>query len=96
MNKLDPKVKIEIIERSLKCFWLGVFSLIPVFGVPLSIMALRHNRRIRQLGTSHWNPAERYRYWGALCARLSDALVFIFATAVIAFFTMLNHWPTYH
>jgi len=96
MNKLDPKIKIEIIERSVKCFWLGLFSLIPVFGVPLSVMALRHNRRLRQLGAGQWNPAERYRYWGAVCARLSDALVFIFATAVIAFFTMLNHWPTYN
>ena len=96
MNPLDPKIKIEIIERSVKCFWLGLFSLIPVFGVPLSVMALRHNRCIRQLDAGQWNPAHRYRYWGALCARLSDALLFILCTAVIAYFTMLNHWPTYN
>ena len=56
MNLPEPKIRIEIIERSEKCFWLGLFSLIPVLGLPLAVMSLGHNHRIRRLGAGQWNP----------------------------------------
>jgi hypothetical protein len=94
MNLPEPKIRIEIIERSEKCFWLGLFSLIPVLGLPLAVMSLGHNHRIRRLGAGQWNPASRYRYWGAVFARLAIALLLIAVTAITAILTMLTHWPT--
>ena len=94
MNPLEPALRIEIIERSEKCFWLGLFSLIPVLGLPLAVMAMTHNRRIRRLDEGQWNPASRYRYWGAVFARLAIALLLIAVTAITAILTMLTHWPT--
>ncbi len=74
MNAVTPQVKIEVIERSLRCFVLGVCGLLPVIGVPLAIMALAQHQRVKQIAGSQWNPAQRRLRSGALCAWLGIAL----------------------
>ena len=95
MNSAAPLIRIEMIQRSLKCFWLGLFSLVPILGIPLFVMALGHNHRVKQIAGGTWNPAHRYQYWGVVFARMAVVLLCLEATSVIACFTMLNYWPTF-
>jgi hypothetical protein len=83
-----PKIKIEMITLSVRCFFLGVLSLFPVFGIPMAVLALRHHGRVRQIRDGHWNPAHRYLYWGVVCARLAVVLLALEITAAAAVYTM--------
>ena len=88
-----PLVRIEMIQRSLRCFFLGLFGLligllVPVIGIPLTLIALRQSRRVRQIGNGHWNPADRYFYWGVVFIRLGLVLIAIELTAVAAILTI--------
>lgn len=62
--------KIEMIERSLSCFRLGLVGLLPVIGIPWAMMALAQYGRVKRGRGAAWNPAQRYLFWGALCARM--------------------------
>jgi hypothetical protein len=83
-----PKVKIEMIELSTRCFFLGLFGLFPVLGIPAAALALRHYQRVLQIRDGHWNPAHRYLYWGVVCARLAVVLLALEITAAAAVYTM--------
>jgi hypothetical protein len=69
MKSRPPLTKIEMIERSMSCFTLGLFGLLPVIGIPMSVMSLAQARRVRRGQGAMWNPAQRYLFWGTLCAR---------------------------
>jgi hypothetical protein len=70
MKPQPPMGKIEMIERSMRCFVLGLWGLLPVIGIPMALMSLLQNRRVKLGQGAMWNPAERYLFWGALCARI--------------------------
>jgi len=88
MNSATPAVKIEMIERSVRCFVLGLLGLLPVIGVPLAMMAESQYTRVRQIRDGHWNPAHHYLYWGVVCARLGLVLLALELTAAAAVYTL--------
>jgi hypothetical protein len=69
MKPRPPLTKIEMIERSMRCFELGLFGLIPVIGIPMAVMSLAQFRRVKLGQGALWNPAQRYWFWGGVCAR---------------------------
>jgi hypothetical protein len=68
MKTPPPPLRVEIIERSLRCFILGLFSLLPVIGLPLAAVVLVENWRIKSRAGAAWNPAGRYLHWACRCA----------------------------
>jgi hypothetical protein len=68
MKPHPPLTKIEMIERSMSCFELGLLGLIPLIGIPMAVMSLVQYRRVKLGQGALWNPAERYLFWGGQCA----------------------------
>jgi len=63
-----PELRVELTERSLRCFTFGLLSLIPVVGLPMAGLALVQKWSIQRRAAGMWNPAERYMRWGAIFA----------------------------
>jgi len=80
--------KIELIQRSLRAFGFGLPGIVPFLGTPFAIIALVQNSRIKRRGRGLWNPAQRYLWWGAVCARIGVTLTLIF-TLLIAVASLL-------
>lgn len=79
--------KVEMIERSMRSFWLGVAGALPVLGAPFALLALRNNSQIKRRAGAQWNPAQRYLSKGVLCARVGLGLtigIFLFLAAALA------------
>jgi hypothetical protein len=74
--------KIEMIERSLRCFVFGLLGLLPIIGIPMAIYSAVQYRRIKRGQGEMWNPAHRYLFWGGLCARMGLA-VFLLVPVII-------------
>jgi hypothetical protein len=72
--KTLPMSKIEMMERSMRCFGLGLASLIPGIGIPMAVVALMESRRVERGSGAMWNPAERYLKWGWRCVLLAILL----------------------
>ena len=81
-----PLTKVEMIERSMRCFQLGLLGLLPVIGIPMAVRALRLHYRVKHSQTGEWNPAQRYLRWGGICARLG---LWVFLVIPLAFVTCL-------
>ena len=71
--------KVLVIERSLRCFTLGLFGILPVLGLPFAIAALSNYFHVQRIVGTQWNPAKTYLTWG-----LATALSGLFLTVVIA------------
>ena len=93
MKSQPPLGKIEMIERSMRCFTLGLFGLLPVIGIPMAVMALAHYRRVELGRGAMWNPAQRYLFWGGICARMALALTVIIVP-VIGFIAFQESLPS--
>lgn len=74
--------KIELIQHSLRAFGFGLPGIVPFLGTPFAIVALTHNSRIKRRGGTLWNPAQRYLFWGAVCARIGATLTIIFVLLI--------------
>lgn len=74
MNSPPPMTRIELIHGSVSCFVLGLFSLLPVIGLPFAMVALARGWSIRRRSRGLWNPAERYLKWSGNCASWGAAL----------------------
>ena len=72
--------KIEVIERSLRCFTMGLIGLVPALGIPFAVIALSNYFRIKRIVGVQWNPAQKYLTWG-----LATALCGLFLTIVLLF-----------
>jgi hypothetical protein len=83
MSTESPPAEVEIVQRSMRCFFLGIFSLIPLIGPVFSVMSFVHSGKVRQLRGSEWNPAGRYWFWGGILAWLGILMT------VAAFFIAL-------
>jgi hypothetical protein len=66
--------RITLIERSLKCFVLGLLALLPVVGVPFACAALFAASGTLGKASGEWNPARRYVLVGLWCAALGVAV----------------------
>lgn len=76
----DTLDKVEVIQRSLRCFTLGLFGILPVIGLPFAIMALSSFLQVKRGLGGQWNPAEQYLVWG-----MATAVCGLFLTVVTVF-----------
>jgi hypothetical protein len=74
MNSSPPTLKIEMIERSMRCLTFGLISLIPAIGVPFAFASLAQSSKVKRLAAGAWNPGAQYRFWGAVLARIGLTL----------------------
>ncbi len=81
MKTPAPLSKIEMIERSMSCFVLGLCSLLPVIGIPFAVVALLRGLRVAAGQGEMWNPAQRYLIVGRWLAWTT--LLLTVATVVI-------------
>jgi hypothetical protein len=84
MNSSAPFDKIDVIQRSMRCFVCGLIAILPVIGLPFAVVAIGDFLRVRWDKGSIWNPAERYlrvgfvsAIAGLLLATLLGAVIFI-------------------
>jgi hypothetical protein len=82
---LDPTSRIRLMERSLRCFVLGLCSLIPVIGSVPALMAIGNYFKVRSESGKEWNPARPYLVAG-VCLALLGLLESI---AVLGFIAVL-------
>jgi hypothetical protein len=58
-----PMDKVQIIERSLRCFWRSLAALVPLLGLPFAVHSLFAAHKLRRGAQGQWNPAEGYVKW---------------------------------
>jgi hypothetical protein len=63
-------VKLKMMKASTRCLALGLFSLLPLIGVPFALAALWSSFSARRLERQLWNPAKPHRVIGLICASL--------------------------
>jgi hypothetical protein len=68
MNAPPPLPKNLMIERSLRCFVLGIFGLVPVLGLPALVLAGLDSWRIGRDHRGLWNAAGAYLTAGRIMA----------------------------
>jgi hypothetical protein len=85
MNPPRQLNKVEIIERSISCFELGLWSLLPLIGLPMAFLSLVHYFGMHGEQAGLRNPANRLRQWGLFFAALGVA-EFVAVFLVIAGF----------
>lgn len=56
--------KVRVIERSLRCYFYGWVSLIPLLGLPMLVLAVVLYQQVRIEAGREWNPANRYLHCG--------------------------------
>jgi hypothetical protein len=91
MKTAQPMTKVEMIERSLRCFGYGLIALLPVVGLPLAVLAIGQYLRVKRGQGDMWNPAQRYLFWGGLCGRMSLAFYFIIPVVLIVIARLVNY-----
>jgi hypothetical protein len=75
MKVHSPLSKVEMIERSMRCFTLGLLALLPMIGIPMAVMSLAQYRRVKH--------GQGTLFWGALCAR-AGLWPFLIAAVLLA------------
>ena len=90
MKAAPPMPKIEMIERSLRCFEFGLLGLLPVIGIPMAILSAAQYRRVKRGQGDAWNPAHRYLFWGGVCGRMGLSLFLLIPVVVIIIGIMCN------
>jgi hypothetical protein len=73
--------KVEMIENSVRCFYLGLFGLVPFIGLPMAVRSSMLYRKVMRTQREVWNPARRYVFWGGVFARLG--LLFLIPWAIL-------------
>ncbi len=73
---LSPTARIDLIQRSLRCYVFGWLSLIPLLGLGLAVHAINLYLRIRAEASQEWNPAQLYLRlgFGLSCLGLAISL----------------------
>lgn len=77
MTPSSPKERVRLLDRSLRCFVFGMLSLIPVLGLPMSILAWWHGHVASRQSKGQWNPARHYVLWGRALAWLGCLVTFV-------------------
>jgi hypothetical protein len=87
----SPDDRINLIERSLRCFAYGCLSLIPLVGLGFAILAVRKHLKVWADGSKgEWNPARVYLHMGFSLAWLGG-LVSLTALALFMFFLLQSY-----
>jgi hypothetical protein len=85
-----PAERIRLIERSMRCFVLGLLSLIPLVGLGLAVLAIRLHIRAWADGDHGWNPARVYLAAGLCLAwvgvLISLLAIGLFVVALVKFY----------
>jgi len=58
--------KIRLINRSLRCFVLGLIGLVPIVGLPFALAAFIYGIATQRIAKGQVNPANRYLFLGRL------------------------------
>ena len=74
--------KVELIERSLRCFGCGIVGLVPFLGIPFAVVAIRDFLHVA-FCKDPWNPAHRYLSFGMLCATVGILLNLLIVAAIV-------------
>ena len=82
MSAKPPFDKVQVIERSLRCFAFGIIGLLPVIGMPFAVIAIGNFTQVKRREGSVWNPAGRYLGIGSLCATAGLGLSLLIVSAI--------------
>jgi hypothetical protein len=82
MKSHPSLAKVEMIERSMRCFTLGLLGLLPFIGIPMAVMSMTQYRRVKVGQGAVWNPAGRYLLWGSRCVLMAVLLNGIIALLI--------------
>jgi hypothetical protein len=66
----DARVKIQMMENSLRCLMFGLLGLLPFIGLPFAFVALILSANVRAGQRQFWNPARPYWICGMICAAI--------------------------
>lgn len=80
MNLTEDMPKSEMLRRSLRCFALGWWSLVPVLGLIPAALAFADFRAVVLRKGRRWNAARTRLLLGAILAGLGVLLTGIVAT----------------
>jgi len=75
--------RIEMINRSLRCFVFGLLGLVPLLGIPASAVSFVQYWQVAQQADGDWNPAESYLAWGLVLAIMGLGLSFVFCAVMV-------------
>lgn len=81
--------KVRVIEGSLRCFRLGLASLVPVIGLAFVVLALVEWWSVQKAVGDEWNPVRGYLRWGKALAAFGLVMSLI-ATAILAVVLLSN------
>lgn len=91
MNSLDDMPKSEMLRRSMRCFVLGWWSLVPGFGVIPAALALVDFRAVVLGKGRRWNAARTRLLLGAMLAGLGLLLTLILGVVIaLAIFNAMS------
>lgn len=82
MKSGGPVYKIELIERSQRCFACGIVGLVPFLGIPFAVMAIRDFLHLA-FCEGPWNPARTYLRVGMICGAAGILLDLAIVGAII-------------
>jgi hypothetical protein len=83
--------RIDVINKSLRCFVLGLIGLVPVLGIPAGVLAITTFRRVTLHNGEGWNPARPYLIWG-FCLGAGGLLLSFIVTMMFAI-NLINATP---
>jgi hypothetical protein len=66
--------RVQIIERTLRCYHAGWWSLIPILGLAPAAAAFYLFLQIRAETEGEWNPAATHLRWGIFLASLGSSV----------------------
>jgi hypothetical protein len=89
MKAGQPMTKVEMIDCSVRCFEFGLAGLLPVIGIPMAVHSVVLFRSVKRGGGEMWNPAQRYLFWGGVCARMGLALFLLVPVVVVVIWSFL-------
>ena len=76
--------RIELIKKSIRCFVLGLLSLLPILGLPMSVRALVIGHSVTRRQGWEWNPAQRYLLWGRALAWLGGFISLVLFALILS------------
>lgn len=79
--------RTEVINKSLRCFGLGLAGLVPVLGIPAGVLAMVIFRQVTMQKEEGWNPAQRYLLWG-FCLGAVGLLISLLLSLLLAVVTL--------
>ena len=78
MQSIDPMQRVQLAERSLRGFLMGLLGLIPLLGLPLATLGLWIGLKTLKDGREAWNPGRSYSIAAVVLGSLSLILQFLF------------------